>query len=478
MKILIIIFIVCIGLKTGDCEMKRKRRQNEDYVCPVGSGNFADPKSCRRFYQCVEGTPFLSRCPSSLFFDDIQKLCTFKNEAVCGPVATTPAPIVVDEVDKALKCDSAKCQLPNCFCSRDGTLIPGGLNPKEIPQMVLISMSDTVNANNYGDFHKVFEGRTNTNGCPILGTFFVAHEFTNYQNVQQLHHEGHEIATYSISHRKNFDDLSYEEWVQEQIGMREILQNFANVSKLDVFGMRSPHLKPGWNTQYEVLVDYGYVWDSSAAVPPLKVPVWPYTLDYAIPHECRSGTCPTRSFPGIWEFPLNSHYVNSFDGGYCPFMDQCVLHNMDENDVLAWLKEDFARYYDGNRAPYLMSFHTSWFQQKSLVRGLQLFMDYLTLTPDVWFVTHTQALFWITEPKTIKEMSSVYQPWDCKERVVPPQPCNLPSSCPLSFKGANVTETRYMATCFSCPRVYPWLGDARGAGLSVKDVYKSENPSL
>jgi Chitin binding Peritrophin-A domain len=41
--------------------------------------------------QCVEGTPFLSRCPSSLYFDDIQKLCTFKNEAVCGPVATSMA---------------------------------------------------------------------------------------------------------------------------------------------------------------------------------------------------------------------------------------------------------------------------------------------------------------------------------------------------------------------------------------------------
>lgn len=31
--------------------MKRKRRQSEDYVCPVSSGNYADPKSCRRFYQ-------------------------------------------------------------------------------------------------------------------------------------------------------------------------------------------------------------------------------------------------------------------------------------------------------------------------------------------------------------------------------------------------------------------------------------------
>lgn len=53
----------------------------------------------------------------------------------------------------------------------------------------------------------------------------------------------------------------------------------------------------------QVLVDYGYVWDSSVSVPPTKVPIWPYTLDYAIPHECRSGTCPTRSFPGLTKFP-------------------------------------------------------------------------------------------------------------------------------------------------------------------------------
>ncbi|XP_057377397.1 LOW QUALITY PROTEIN: chitin deacetylase 1-like [Daphnia carinata] len=478
MKVFMLVSLVLIWTNFGACEIKRKRRQSEDYVCPGSSGNYADPKSCRRFYQCVEGHPFLSRCPSSLYFDDIQKLCTFKNEAVCGPVATTPAPLIVEEVDRARKCDPANCELPNCFCSSDGTQVPGGLNPKEIPQMVLISMSDTVNSNNYVDFHKVFEKRLNPNGCPIFGTFFVAHEFSNYQNIQQLHHEGHEIATYSISHRKNFDTLGYDEWVQEQIGMREILQNFANISKHDIFGMRSPHLKPGYNTQYEVLVDYGYVWDSSASVPPLKLPVWPYTLDYAIPHECRSGTCPTRSFPGIWEFPLNSHYISSFDGGYCPFMDQCVLHNLDENDIVIWLKEDFLRYYDGNRAPYLMAFHTSWFQHKTLVRGLHLFIDWLVETPDVWFVTHTQALFWITEPKTIKQMGSVYQPWDCKERLVPPPPCNLATSCPLSFKGENVTEIRYMASCSPCPKVYPWLGDAKGAGLPQKDVYKSDNPSL
>jgi len=339
-------------------------------------------------------------------------------------------------------------------------------------------MDDSVNQNNYDSYRKVFEGRKNPNNCPIHGTFFIAHEYSNYQLIQQLHHDGHEIGTYSISHRKNFEDLSYEDWVQEQIGMREILQNFANVSKDDILGMRAPHLKPGYNTQFEVLADYGYVWDSSAAVPPIKVPIWPYTLDYAIPHECRSGTCPTRSFPGIWEFPLNSHYTESFEGGFCPYMDQCVLQNLDENDVFEWLQEDFSRYYDGNRAPYTMAFHTSWFQQKSLVKGLNLFLDWLETKPDVWFLTHTQALYWITEPKTTREMGTSFQAWDCKDRVVPPRPCSLPNSCPLAFKTDSITDTRYLTTCSSCPKVYPWLGDAKGRGLQEKDVYKSDNPSL
>lgn len=39
--------------------------------------------------QCVDGYPYLNRCPASLYFDDINKLCTFKNEARCGPLPTS-----------------------------------------------------------------------------------------------------------------------------------------------------------------------------------------------------------------------------------------------------------------------------------------------------------------------------------------------------------------------------------------------------
>jgi len=52
--------------------------------------------------------------------------------------------------------------------------------------------------------------------------------------------------------QQGLQDKGYEEWVGEMIGMREILRQFANITKSDIVGMRAPYLKPGRNTQYEV----------------------------------------------------------------------------------------------------------------------------------------------------------------------------------------------------------------------------------
>lgn len=76
--------------------------------------------------------------------------------------------------------------------------------------------------------------------------------------------------------------------------------------------------------------------------------------------------------------PLNTHYIESFEGGSCPYLDSCVLHNHDADDVLEWLQEDFSRYYEQNRAPYMMAFHTNWFQIKPLEQGLHKFLDWAT----------------------------------------------------------------------------------------------------
>lgn len=450
------------------------QKEKEEFQCPtsVGNGNFADPVTCRRFYQCVDGYPYLNRCPSGLYFDDVLKYCTFKNEARCGPISTTAAPVTDAPLDLALKCDQSTCELPYCFCSKDGTQIPKGLNAEEIPQIVMLTFDSAVNLNNYDHYKKIFTGKyKNPNGCPIRGTFFISHEYSNYRMIQTLAHDGHEVATLGISQQMGLQDKGYEEWVGEMIGMREILRHFSNVSNNEVNGMRAPFLKPGRNTQYKVIEDFGYIYDSSVVVPPSNVPIWPYTLDHKIPHECKSGTCPTKQFPGVWEVPLNTHYVESYEGGICPYLDQCVLHNHDADDVLEWLQEDFSRYYEQNKAPYMMAFHTNWFQIKELENGFHKFMSWLTNLPDVWVVTTTQALQWITDPKTLNQLST-FDAWNCQKQTTQTQkPCNNSNKCALPFKLDNVTDTRYMETCRECPNTYPWLGDSAGTGIPGRDSY-------
>lgn len=98
-------------------------------------------------------------------------------------------------------------------------------------------------------------------------------------------------------------------------------------------------------------------------------------------------------------------------------------------------------------------------------------------SPDVWFVTTTQALTWMTDPKPVKQLNN-YEPWDCKKRDnLPPPPCKLSNKCALSFKkpDTNVTDTRYLETCAECPNQYPWLGDASGSGIPGKDNYVPDN---
>ena len=100
--------------------------------------------------------------------------------------------------------------------------------------------------------------------------------------------------------------------------------------------------------------------------------------------------------------------------------------------------------------------------------------------PDVWFVTTTQALQWITDPKKIKELNT-FDAWDCrKSSTATVKPCKSGNKCALAFKSGNITDTRYMETCKECPNKYPWLGDSEGTGIPGKDnyIYNGKEPVL
>ena len=127
--------------------------------------------------------------------------------------------------------------------------------------------------------------------------------------MQEWHYKGHEFADLTVTGDSSLYLKNETAWINELAGMRAIMGDQAGITEEEVLGVRAPGLKPGYNTQYDVLIDYGFVWDSSIGVPPLDVPVWPYTLDYSLPHKCKTETCPSRQFPGVWEIPLNSHYA-------------------------------------------------------------------------------------------------------------------------------------------------------------------------
>lgn len=70
----------------------------------------------------------------------------------------------------------------------------------QTPQMIIMTFDGAVNHNNFDHYQKIFsKDRVNPNSCPLKGTFFISHEYCNYNMVQSLAHDGHEIATETIS---------------------------------------------------------------------------------------------------------------------------------------------------------------------------------------------------------------------------------------------------------------------------------------
>lgn len=86
-----------------------------------------------------------------------------------------------------------------------GTLIPGNLDRSKVPQMIILTFDDAISYDNWELYSKhIFTpNRRNPNGCPIRSTFFVSHQYNNYQETQKMWNDGHEIAVHSITYVKS-----------------------------------------------------------------------------------------------------------------------------------------------------------------------------------------------------------------------------------------------------------------------------------
>ncbi|XP_015919228.2 myb-like protein U isoform X2 [Parasteatoda tepidariorum] len=359
------------------------------------------------------------------------------------PVYQTPRALTVAD-----KCNSRHCFLPDCRCASID--IPAKIPAREVPQIVLITFDDAVNDLNYELYGEIFNNRKNPNGCPILGTFYVSHEWTDYGMVQTLYSNGHEMASHSITH-SHPEKFSVSHWSKEINGQREILHLYGGVKLEDIRGMRAPFLQVGGNNMFEMLYLNNFTYDSSMPVHENNPPFYPYTLDYNMGHECSIPPCPTKSFPGLWE--VGMVMWNDYRGGRCSMGDACANPDNAE-DVYKMLLKNFERHYNTNRAPFGLFYHAAWFTTQHYRKGYLKFIDYINSKDDVYMVTNWQAIQWMRDPTPLSKIHS-FKPFQCPKDPDVPGPCHHPKSCNLNYKGGG---TRNLKTCQPCPSTFPWTG--------------------
>lgn len=113
-------------------------------------------------------------------------------------------------------------------------------------------------------------------------------------------------------------------------------------------------------------------------------------------------------------------------------------------------------YFDKNAGLY---FHAAWLKNNPdyLDAFLYWIDEILQNHNDVYFVTMTQVIQWIQNPRSVTEVKN-FEPWREKCSSEGAQACWVPHSCKLTSKDVP-GETINLQTCVRCPNNYPWLND-------------------
>ncbi|XP_073960948.1 chitin deacetylase 8-like [Choristoneura fumiferana] len=363
-----------------------------------------------------------------------------------------------NELVLAEPCDEEACQLPNCRCS--STSIPGGLNPRNVPQFVLVTFDDNVNVINVQTYRNIMYGRVNTNSCPAGVTFFVNHEYTDYQITNELYNQGFEIALHSISHQtpqSYWAQATYDDMKLEFADQKIQMSHFANIPYEEIKGVRNPFLQMAGNSSFQVMADYDLLYDSTwPAQIDVNPGLWPYTLDYASTQDCVIPPCPTASIPGVWVLPMVAWL--DLEGVPCAMVDSC-FHVPNHEDEEAWFRfivTNFERHYLGTRAPFPFYIH-EWYLaiHPAVRRAFVRFMDMINNLNDVFMVNSHEVIDWVRKPIPIDE----YKQKPCREFIRTTCPA---SNCGPLYSTHNQWSAFWMQICNVCPNVYPWLGNPLG----------------
>ncbi|CAO4385948.1 unnamed protein product [Caenorhabditis nigoni] len=345
------------------------------------------------------------------------------------------------------------CKLPDCFCTSTGKMPPDNLDPKQVPQMVLLSFDDPITDRIINTLKSLFSGKIrNPNGCAIKGTFFVSHQWNNYDQTLWLHSKGNEIGVNSIT-KEDLSGRTKERWYKEQKGMRETLAEFSYVDRSQILGTRAPMFKIGGDAQYEMMTENNFTYDNSMLV---SGAYWPQTLDHKLPWDCTE-KCPTQSHKGIWEIPIQN--LQGDDSRWYKTLTRALKPVDSRDSVKKMLMRNFMNHYKTNRAPFVLTLDTeflTYLPDNGAIYALEDFLKDIVLKQDVFIVTGSQMIDWMRSPYDLNNIKNL-RSWQCKflmnDHV---QPCEVPSTC--SFDGrSRGLHAHSFRMCGVCPTSYPWI---------------------
>ncbi|EFA03578.2 chitin deacetylase 7 precursor [Tribolium castaneum] len=348
-------------------------------------------------------------------------------------------------------CKSTYCKVEDdCRCSSTTNPINNVEDPA--PQLIAITVSESIVTTLYHNYleHLLF-GRTNPDGYPIGATFYVNHEYTDYELVQKLYLRGYEIGVHSItknSSQEYWRHASFNDLIEEFGGQRQIISHFANIPAEDIRGGRTPQLQFEGDLTINAYKQVGLRYDNSWPTSSNKL-ILPYTLDYLSTQECLvTINCPKESHEHFWIAPItNIRGVNNVE---CNSLVTCLVQGTAE-EIADWLINEVDRVTAQNRAPLVLRLDSYWFEfTDNSLEGFTLFLNEMSKRSDVFFVSVQDIIDWIKNPVSVtKYVTPIHKrSAEC-----------TPVNCALRFLDGS---ERYMNSCVRCPRTYPWKGNPLG----------------
>ncbi|XP_066140756.1 chitin deacetylase 8-like [Euwallacea fornicatus] len=352
--------------------------------------------------------------------------------------------------DKAKECVLDECKIENnCRC----TSTEGPLSIDDTPQLIVLAFIDAARQETYDKiWSPLVESRKNPDGEFVSASFYINHEYSNYQIVHDLATMGFEIGVHSVT---NYHDQKYwreasEELLEKEFGaQRKIIEKFANIPTENLIGVLTPQLQLAGDNSILAFTSQGFTYDNSW---PSKNSLFPYTLDYLSDQECIIGAnCPEQSYPGFWEAPIIDLVGN--DGDVCNTLAGCFRKypNLTSGEFSDWLVEQVDKVKTSNKAPMTLIIEQNLFESvENSWDGLIDALDRIQKDNQVFLVSQARVIEWMKNPVPLSEFTT--------------NPVTIDTGCVKAICDLlnEDNEARTMISCVPCPKRYPWLDNPEG----------------